>query len=441
MNTPAGPRESLIYPSGNPHPIPPSLVTEDNSFARQNTSHKRLTLGGIIGRGHLVAALAGVLMASILLTLLSVLALRAYANHNLNLIARSISYAVKPALLLNDKIAATKVMTLIASKEDISDAKLFSTDGEILSHWQRPETDITSMLKQHLNSVILNESIRQPILYHDREIGQIRLASHGSGLMYFLYSGLAGIVICTAISARVALYLARQQLLKITNPLLSFAAVAHQARRGKTQGHRVKPVQIVELDNFGSDFNALLDELDARQAYLRSKNERLAHQANHDSLTGLPNRSFFERRLSRVMEHAKKRDERIAVLFLDSDNFKKINDNFGHRAGDTVLVSAARRMRSQLREDDLVARIGGDEFAILLWPIEKVKDAKRIVKKISDAMNKPVILENGTEIMVSFSIGIAVYPDDGETIEHLISVSDTEMYHSKRSSRATKNKT
>lgn len=441
MNTPAGSRENQIYPSGSPRPPHPSYVTKDNSCARQNTSRARLTLGGIIGRGHLVAALAGVMMASILLTLMSVLALRAYANHNLNLIARSISYAVKPALLLNDELAATKVMTLIVSREDISDAKLFNTDGEILSHWQRPETGMISVLKQHLNSVILNESIRQPILYHDHEVGQIRLASHGSRLMYFLFSGLAGIVICTAISARVALFLAHQQLLKITNPLLSFAAVAHQARRGRTQGHRIKPVQIVELDNFGSDFNALLDELDSRHAYLQTKNDRLAYQANHDSLTGLPNRGFFERRLNRVMEHAKKREERIAVLFLDSDQFKKINDDFGHRAGDLVLVSAAKRMRSQLREDDLVARIGGDEFAILLWPIAKLKDAKCIVKKISAAMNKPVILENGSEIMVSFSIGIAVYPDDGDTIERLINVSDKAMYQSKYSSRTKKNQT
>jgi diguanylate cyclase (GGDEF)-like protein len=192
-------------------------------------------------------------------------------------------------------------------------------------------------------------------------------------------------------------------------------------------------VRIVELDSFGSDFNALLDELDSRHAYLQSENEFLAHQANHDSLTGLPNRGFFERRLTRAMEYAKKREEQVAVLFLDSDRFKNINDKFGHLAGDNVLVAAAKRMRSQLREDDLVARIGGDEFAILLWPIQKIKDAERIVQKISSAMDKPIKIADGIEIVVSFSIGIAVYPDDGDTVESLINVSDTAMYRSKKS--------
>lgn len=426
MTTPAESRENLIYLPRDQRASEPSFTPEDNSFARHST-----TLGGIIGRGHLVAALAGVLMASILLALLCVLALRAYANHNLNLIARSISYTVKPALLLNDVPTATSAMILIVSREDIADAKLLNMDGETFSHWRSSEKGISSTLKGQINSIILNESVHLPILYHGKEIGQIQLTSHGNDFINFLLSGLVGIVFCALVSASVALFLARHQLRKITDPLLNFAAVARQARRGKAEGHRVKPVQIIELDSFGSDFNALLDELDSRYAHLQSENEFLAHQANHDSLTGLPNRGLFQRRLSRAMEHAKKREERVAVLFLDSDRFKNINDKFGHLAGDNVLVAAANRMRSQLREDDLVARIGGDEFAVLLWPIHKIKDAERIVQKIILAMGEPITIVGGVEILVSFSIGIAVYPDDGDTIESLMKFSDAAMYRSK----------
>jgi GGDEF domain-containing protein len=107
----------------------------------------------------------------------------------------------------------------------------------------------------------------------------------------------------------------------------------------------VPPAQIAELDNLGNDFNALLDELESWQTHLQSENETLAHQASHDSLTGLPNRAFFEGRLIRALRNAGKLNERVAVLFLDSDRFKGINDNFGHAAGDAVLVAVANRVR------------------------------------------------------------------------------------------------
>ena len=151
--------------------------------------------------------------------------------------------------------------------------------------------------------------------------------------------------------------------------------MAHAARSERDFDRRVPPARIAELDSLGSDFNALLGEMEAWQSHLQSENETLAHQANHDSLTGLPNRAFFEGRLIRALRSAAKVNEQVAVLFLDSDRFKDINDNFGHAAGDAVLVAVADRVRAQLRDDDLVARLGGDEFAILLAPLHKVEDA------------------------------------------------------------------
>ena len=398
-------------------------------------SNTRPTLGSVLGRGHLTVALLAVAMASVSLTLLGVLALRVYADHNLHLIARSISYTVEAAVVFNDKAAATESLAMIASAEEVADAQVLDARGQLLARWQRPETGLISELEMQLARAILEKPIDLPITHQNREIGRVLLTGHGGSLMRFLLSGLAGIILCTAISAWVAIYLARRQLREIIGPLRSLATVAHAARSERALDRRVPPAQIAELDNLGNDFNALLDELESWQTHLQNEIETLAHQASHDSLTGLPNRAYFEGRLIRALRNAGKLKERVAVLFLDSDRFKGINDNFGHAAGDAVLVAVADRVRAQLREGDLVARLGGDEFAVLLAPLHKVEDAERIADKILASMDLPIALPGDGSVVTSLSIGIAVYPDHGVTPGALLNAADAAMYQAKRLSR------
>ncbi|MFL1552349.1 diguanylate cyclase domain-containing protein [Pseudomonas sp. D47] len=395
----------------------------------------RPTLRSVIGRGHLILALVAVTLASVSLTLLGVLALRVYAEHNLHLIARSINYTVEAAVVFDDSAAATEALSLIASTEEVAQAEVFDASGKLLAQWVRPDTGLLSRVELAVAHTLLEQPISQPVLHQGQAVGSIHLVGHGGSLLRFLLSGLAGILICTALSAWVALYLARRLLQGITEPLQSLAAVAHAARSERDFDRRVPPAQIAELDSLGSDFNALLGEMEAWQSHLQSENETLAHQASHDSLTGLPNRAFFEGRLIRALRSAAKVNERVAVLFLDSDRFKDINDNFGHAAGDAVLVAVAERVRAQLREDDLVARLGGDEFAVLLAPLHKVEDAQRIADKIIASMDKPIPLPGNTQVLTSLSIGIAVYPDHGATPGTLLNAADAAMYQAKRLSQ------
>jgi len=399
------------------------------------TTKARPTLRSVIGRGHLILALVAVTLASVSLTLLGVLALRVYAEHNLHLIARSINYTVEAAVVFNDSAAATEALSLIASTEEVAQAEVFDASGKLLAQWVRPETGMLSQVELALAHALLEQPISQPILHQGQTVGSIHVVGHGGSLLRFLLSGLAGIVICTALSAWVALYLARRLLQGITKPLQSLAAVAHAARSERDFDRRVPPAQIAELDSLGSDFNALLGEMEAWQSHLQSENETLAHQASHDSLTGLPNRAYFEGRLIRALRSAAKVNERVAVLFLDSDRFKDINDNFGHAAGDAVLVAVAERVRAQLREDDLVARLGGDEFAVLLAPLHKAEDAQRIADKIIASMDTPIRVPGNTEVLTSLSIGIAIYPDHGATPGTLLNAADAAMYQAKRLSQ------
>lgn len=402
---------------------------------KQFQAKTRPTLGSVIGRGHLIVALVAVAMASVSLTLLGVLALRVYADHNLHLIARSISYTVEAAVVFNDKAAATEALAVIASSEEVADARVLDAQGRLIAQWQRAENGLFSELEMQITRAILEKPVSLPIEHQGREIGRVLLIGHGGSLMRFLLSGLAGIVLCTAISAWVALYLARRQLRAIIGPLHGLATVAHAARSERALDRRVPPARIAELDNLGNDFNALLDELESWQTHLKNENETLAHLATHDSLTGLPNRAFFEGRLIRALRNGKKLDERVGVLFIDSDRFKAINDNFGHAAGDAVLVAIANRVRAQLREEDLVARLGGDEFAVLLAPLFTIEDAERIAEKILTSMDMPIALAGDTSVVTSLSIGIAVFPDHGATPGDLVDAADAAMYQAKRLSR------
>ncbi|WP_313713731.1 diguanylate cyclase domain-containing protein [Pseudomonas sp.] len=400
-----------------------------------NKQGVRPTLRSVLGRGHLSVALLAVSLAGISLTLLGVLALRVYANHNLHLIARSINYTVEAAVVFDDSAAANEALELIAKTEEVADAKVFNNDGEQLAHWQRSDESLLGHLEVQVATALLDEPINLPIMHQQQKVGHIELIGQGRSLLLFLLSGLGGILFCTLLSAFVALYLSRRLLGDIVRPLRGLASVAHAARRERSFDRRVPEAPIAELNELGNDFNALLDELEVWHSHLQSENATLAHQASHDSLTGLPNRAFFEGRLSRSLRNAARQQDHLALLFLDSDHFKQINDSLGHAVGDQVLINVADRVRAQLREHDLVARLGGDEFAVLLTPLHSREDAERIAEKIIASMQLPMLLDGGEGLTTSLSVGIAYYPDDGSDPASLLNAADAAMYQAKRKRR------
>ena len=163
---------------------------------------------------------------------------------------------------------------------------------------------------------------------------------------------------------------------------------------------------------------------------IKQAEERLHHLAFHDELTGLPNRTLFKKHLNQAIAHAHRSGEKLAVLFLDIDNFKFINDSLGHSEGDALLQAVAERLTHNIREDDIVSRLGGDEFTMLLEGINGEQGAAAIAQKIMTAMSLPVAL-GGQDLCITNSIGISLYPDDGTTPEVLMKHADTAMYHAK----------
>ena len=163
----------------------------------------------------------------------------------------------------------------------------------------------------------------------------------------------------------------------------------------------------------------------------RSLERQLIHQAMHDSLTGLANRSLLRDRIKRALRRARRRKTRIVVLFLDLDNFKPVNDTLGHAAGDSLLVTVAERLNACIRASDTAARIGGDEFAILVDDIEKPDEELFVTRRVLETIKAPISI-NGKDVFVGASIGIALSSDDTESADELLQNADVAMYSAKK---------
>lgn len=169
----------------------------------------------------------------------------------------------------------------------------------------------------------------------------------------------------------------------------------------------------------------------ARDITERKRAENLVrHQAYHDLLTHLPNRALFHDRLDQAISQAERNGHRLAVMFLDLDGFKTVNDTFGHPTGDRLLKLISDRLRNDMRRSDTFARFGGDEFCVLLPRIQHRDDAAAVAQKLIDSLQRPFAVD-GQQLMVGASIGIAVYPDAGESVDALIQSADIAMYQTK----------
>lgn len=162
--------------------------------------------------------------------------------------------------------------------------------------------------------------------------------------------------------------------------------------------------------------------------------EQLSHKASYDSLTGLPNRSLFHERLGQEISRSRRHGKPLSVFFLDLDRFKEVNDTLGHETGDELLKEVARRLQGAVREYDVVARLAGDEFTVILPELDPPEDAIPVAERIVDALSEPMEL-SGHELRTTTSIGICFYPDDGETPEELVKNADDAMYQAKAGGR------
>jgi len=207
----------------------------------------------------------------------------------------------------------------------------------------------------------------------------------------------------------------------------------HQIEEALAQAHNELEQRVVERT---SQLVATNEQLQAEIFERMQAEQRIWHVAHHDALTGLPNRSLLLDRLNQALTQAGRSDHRLAVMFLDLDRFKSVNDTLGHHIGDQLLKHVAMRLREAVRAVDTVSRLGGDEFVVVLHEIQTPDDALRVAEKIIEAL-APAMLVDDHQLHATPSIGISIYPDDGDEAYALMKNADTAMYHAKANGRNT----
>jgi diguanylate cyclase (GGDEF)-like protein len=273
--------------------------------------------------------------------------------------------------------------------------------------------------------------VREILAYRSTFLGQHADQVVRHLAWYALIFLLAGIA-----SLGLALLLSDRLLDSASRPLLQLVELMERVSRDKDFSVRAKVHEEDEVGALAHGFNNMLHRIEKRERELRRQlserrrvERRLTMLAHFDTLTRLPNRNYFNKRLNSVISGAAP-DQILALLFIDLDNFKIVNDTLGHHLGDSLLKEVAARLRSCVRAEDCVCRLGGDEFTIILEHIKTVEQVGQVAEKVVGALSKPIVLGDN-EFYVTSSIGISVYPNDGSDAAELIKNGDTAMYHAK----------
>jgi len=397
-----------------------------------------ISLAAALRRAHLRLVFVALLTAGLALTLISFLTLRLHVEENLRLVARSIAYAAQAATSFRDSVAAAEILNLIAPAEDLSAAEILDRDGHRLASYQRQSDGKVDAALRSFAEQVFPQHASVDVLLDESVVGRVVL--RGNGVVYLefflkaiaaMFAGLACVMVALA---RLARHLDRE----LVQPLKTLASLTRSISTDNAFERRAPAASIKEINELGKDFNVLLGEIQAREASLvarheslQSANASLSFLAYHDTLTGLPNRAYFLQRLAQEIGAARPGPARLAVLFLDGDDFKAINDKHGHAAGDAWLTAAGRRLSGLIRESDMVARIGGDEFAVLLTPIRSIEDARSVAAKLAARMSEPLSSEAFGVIVGGASVGVAVYPEHASDMHGLMTAADAAMYAAK----------
>lgn len=393
-------------------------------------------------RANLQLAVSILVVAGLALTLIAFWTLRTYVNQNLSLVARSIAYTAQAATVFRDATSAQETLSLIAEQEHLWAVELHDAQGSTLAHYRRADDSSLDGVLSQIGMLILPHSAAADVLHEGSKVGQVNVHGDSSVFVRFFVEVLLAFAVTLGLLMLLHYRLSVRYESDIVRPLDSLAALTRAARIQRAFEVRAPAAQVLEINALSEDFNALLAEIQGherellrRQGRLEEANQKLSHQAFHDGLTGLPNRVHFFGRLTNAIEASGPGLAKLAVMYIDCDNFKRINDTLGHAAGDEVLVEFARRLRAKLREGDAVARLGGDEFAIMLTPLRSVDAAWQLAQKITLALAEPIWTQAAGEVATSATVGVAVFPDHGTTMDELLGCADAVMYRAKRKER------
>lgn len=346
---------------------------------------------------------------------------------------------IAPALLFEDLTTIEESLQSLKYETKVKQAFVMDNEWTLLASYSR-----TKLLKETLLAPIEPDREQfwrawdlytvSPVMIDGKKIGSLLIITSLMEFFYHLFTEalfiLFFIILGAALSYKYYSILSREILLPISKLNESTNIIIET----KAMTARVGVYNNDEIGELAKNFNVMLDKIYTTHEKLHKQKDLLAYKAHHDELTGLPNRALFNDRLELAVTKATRKQSVLAVFFLDLDHFKKINDTYGHDIGDEVLKVFTQRLHENIRAEDTLARMGGDEFMIIIEEHLNPRTSEIVAEKIVEAMKEPVKL-NGRNVQLSTSIGISLFAKDAVTPQELIKKADLAMYDAKQSGK------
>ncbi|RZG78418.1 sensor domain-containing diguanylate cyclase [Acinetobacter sp. WCHAc060033] len=358
---------------------------------------------------------------------ISVFTVESYAKQNLLLISRTVSERVQPALVFSDKITISQIINEYTFQHSVRLIEVYDMKGNKVAESLK-NAEHYSYIQKIFDQFFLKEPIKLKVQHQGQLVGQVILYGSSNEILMFIikiFIGLAFGMLFMIFAVWWSVNLTYRHIMESFSPLIQIAQLLKQQ---KAYNLRFPQSDIKEFQELNGTFNQLLDEIQTWHTHLQNENNALSHQVQHDHLTQLPNRSYFYQVLCNLFEDPNQR-QNLALVFIDNNNFKAINDQYGHLVGDEVLKEMSNRLKRHIRQNDFVARLAGDEFAIILRSISKVEHLISIAENLIKCCEEPLIYK-GQAIAFSFSLGIAI-STQASSPEDLISQADQAMYKAK----------
>lgn len=391
------------------------------------------SLRSLIRRTQLKGAMVIVLITSFCMMGAGMWTIGRYADMYLHLLARTLAYNVEAAIVFDDPVEVQYIIDSIAEPEGLSEAVVEDAHGQIIGLFRddRP----VSVMANRVSSIVIEQPVIVPVLHEGQMIGRVIVRIQANTLIGFLAAGLLLLLLALLFSAAVSAVVARRLQSRLSKPWSSLSNTMRRIARSRSFDERIPATHITELDDLGRDINSLIGEVERWQSTVEGEKAQLAYRAEHDALTGAANRRQLEPLFAHAVQEAEQRGMGFALLAIDCDDFKQINDQYGHAVGDQTLKSLVQTIKTMVRQTDAIVRIGGDEFVILVAGINGRANAELIADKIVGTIHSISLLQDKPEVQLSISAGAALYPEDSHDLEGLMAIADAEMYSVKRKSQ------
>ena len=350
-------------------------------------------------------------------------------------------------MIFKDSVSAHETLQTLKVDPSVLFAILFDEKDKQFAHYsQQKYTSELEVFEVKPEGVYLEKEfveVLRPVNFKSNRVGTIFVRSDLVGLEETIVN-LSYIVIFIFLASLIlAAFLSHQLQEIITTPIEKLAWLVSQVSENKDYSMRLKIESHDEIGVLVTAFNNMLRTVEAHKEKLQNqtnnleqlvkkRSEQLHKMAYFDSLTGLPNRSLLFQEIEKEISRCDRTNSLFALMFLDLDRFKTINDSLGHAVGDELLQEAAKRLLNSVRKEDVVARVGGDEFVVMLVNVKSRLRVSSVAEKIMQAFSFPFnLVLNNTNLHVSVSIGVSVYPEHGEDVAVLMRNADTSMYQTK----------